>query len=294
MTSSNSAAFCASALSSSRIAGSSRACTASAAAMCMAVGNRRRCSTARDSRRRSGCAPAEVRRSPRWRSCWWRCRCRSGRCRRRTDRRARPSTTSSAACLDRGRDVRGKSPTRVHRAAALLISPSARMNDRGKRSPLIGKFSTARWRLRAVERLRRHAHFAHGVALDPVCPHNSDVTEPKPLPRLHGVFLDVLVRRIRRRADVVERFGVLHAVLLPRLDVARQHRPLDVNVRGRLAQLSPSSGMRIPRSASRLRTAMPLFPPGPCARFTRFTATLRSITPLMSTTRFTNCGPRAK
>ena len=29
-------------------------------------------------------------------------------------------------------------------AAALLISPSARMNDRGKRRPLIGKFSIAR------------------------------------------------------------------------------------------------------------------------------------------------------
>ena len=57
----------------------------------------------------------------------------------------RPSTTSWAARTISDARSSGNNPrSRLASAAACLISPSARMNEREKVMPLIGKFSTAR------------------------------------------------------------------------------------------------------------------------------------------------------
>jgi len=58
----------------------------------------------------------------------------------------RPSATSRAAALMAAAGSGGRRPSAaLASAAASLMSPSARMKGRGKRRPLTGKLSTARW-----------------------------------------------------------------------------------------------------------------------------------------------------
>ena len=85
-----------------------------------------------------------ARRSPRSRSCSWRCPSRSGRRRSGTGRRTRRPRSRSAAAAIRSASSASSSPSSAFtRAAAALIRPSQRTTGTGIGSPETGKFSTA-------------------------------------------------------------------------------------------------------------------------------------------------------
>ena len=61
-----------------------------------------------------------------------------------------------------------------------------------------------------------------------------------------------------------------------------------------VASLVAGAGLLVVFLIVEARSRAPLSPAGPCALFARLACTFPSMVELMSTTRFTNCGPRAK